>query len=135
MSEVHVTPKGGWQPKEGETITGVIVDIDVAEGAYGPYPVVDVQLDDGQIVSVHAFHDALRSKLKLRGAQVGEKVSITYRGRAGEGVGTDAYLYDVLVGAEPMRFDFDSLTYTKGSAAEPQGSVDDPEWRAGADAA
>ena len=110
-SEVTRTEKGGWNLEQGETITGKVVDIDPTEGAYGPYPVLDLELDDGS-VSVHAFHDHLRRKLSSRGAQVGEVVSITYRGRAGNGTGTDAYLYDVKVGTEPKRFDFDELRYT-----------------------
>ena len=65
VSEVHTTEKGGWQSPEGETITGRILDIDVTTGAYGPYPVLDVELEDGT-VSVHAFHDQLRRKLALR---------------------------------------------------------------------
>lgn len=114
-TELHLTEKGGWKPEQGDTITGTIVDIDVTEGAYGPYPVIDFELDDGT-VSVHAFHDQLRRKLSSRGAQVGELVSITYRGRAGNGTGTDAYLYDVRVGEEPKRFDFDQLRYTSEPA-------------------
>ena len=118
-SDIHVTEKGGWRPSEGETITGRVVDIDVTTGAYGPYPVVDVELEDGTVVSVHAFHDQLRRRLKSRGAQVGETVSITYRGRVGDGA-QDAHLYDVFVGGEPKRFDYDKLTYTGEPAKQPQ---------------
>ena len=75
-TEVHVTEKGGWQPVEGETLAGRIIDIDIGEGAYGPYPIVVIEMDTGQVANVHAFHDLLRSKLKSRGAQVGEKVAI-----------------------------------------------------------
>jgi hypothetical protein len=117
--EVHVTEKGGWQPVDGDAISGVIVDIDVTTGAYGPYPVLGIELEDGT-VSVHAFHDQLRRKLDSRGAQVGETVTITYRGRAGAGAGTDAYLYDVHVGAVPKRFDYDQLAYTSEPAKQPE---------------
>jgi len=120
ISDIHTTEKGGWQPIEGETISGGVVDIDVTTGAYGPYPVVDIELDDGMVVAVHAFHDQLRRKLSSRGAQVGETVSITYRGRAGDGTGTDPYLYDVRVGGEPKRFDYDKLTYTAEPAKQPK---------------
>lgn len=121
ISEIHTTEKGGWQPVEGETVTGRILDIDVTTGTFGRYPVVDIELDDG-VVSCHAFHDHLRRKLSSRGAQVGELVSVTYRGRAGDGAATDAYLYDVRVGplGEPKRFDYDALQYTGEPANQPK---------------
>src|SRR4051794_8412662 len=108
LADVRRAEKGGWKPEKGDTITGQVIDIDVTEGAYGPYPVLDFQLEDGT-VSVHAFHDQLRRKLSSRGAQVGETVTIVYQGRAGNGTGTDAYLYSVKVGDEPKEFDYDSL--------------------------
>jgi hypothetical protein len=120
IADVHCTDRGGWKPINGETIKGEIVDIDVTEGAYGPYPVLELELEDGK-VSVHAFHDLLKRKLKARGAQVGEVVTITYRGRTGAGVGTDAYLYDVTVGEQPKQFDFDQLRYTD-SSVKPQSA-------------
>jgi hypothetical protein len=133
LADVHTSEKGGWKPEQGDTITGTIVDIDVTEGAYGPYPVLDFQLEDGT-VSVHAFHDLLRRKLSSRGAQVGELVSITYRGRAGNGTEkTDAYLYDVHVGAEPKRFDFDELRYTSEPAKPKEPRRRDVEQVGGSD--
>jgi hypothetical protein len=124
MKDISTTDKGGWKPQAGETIAGLIADIDVGEGGHGPYPIIEIDVGDG-VVPVHAFHDGLRKALKMRGAQVGEKVSITFRGRAGDGNGTDAYLYTVQVGDTPQQFDYDRLTYTAKAKLPGTPVVDD----------
>jgi hypothetical protein len=74
-----------WNPNPGDTITGFVVKLGVADGGWGPYPVVTLrttQVPQGEVdVAVHAFHDMLQSELVDRQVQAGDQLTITYLGK------------------------------------------------------
>lgn len=70
----------GWNPSEGDTIIGTIVDIKASrENEYGIYPIVTLATENGN-VAVHAFHTLLKDALMEQRPVVGEKVAIAYLG-------------------------------------------------------
>ena len=83
-----------WRPDQGEhprTIVGQLIDVRPVEGAYGAYPLVELQQDDGVVWVFHAFRDVAKSELQSCAPQPGDRISITYGGRSEKGY----YLYRV----------------------------------------
>jgi hypothetical protein len=83
-----------WRPDLREhprTITGKLVDVRPVEGAYGTYPLVELEEDDGVTWFVHAFRDVLRSELANCAPQPGDRIEIRYGGKSEKGY----YLYRV----------------------------------------
>lgn len=95
MSETHTTVEPDafgtgttWRPDQGEhprTITGKLVDVRPVEGSYGPYPLVELEQDDGVVWLVHAFRDVIRNELANCAPQPGDKISIAYGGKSERG--------------------------------------------------
>jgi len=74
----------GWRPEEGETISGVIVDLTKAwsdQGAGSFYPLVTVKTPEGKYVNIHCFHHTLKTRLLDRKPKVGERLVVTYHGK------------------------------------------------------
>jgi hypothetical protein len=69
-----------WRPAPGDTIIGELADVGERDNGYGPYPILTLLTDDGAI-SVHCFHEVLRSELAKLSPQVGECIGIKYIGR------------------------------------------------------
>src|SRR5262245_18055378 len=80
----------GWKPGVGDSIKGVVTEINVREGNWGPYPILTLQRDDGERVVVHAFHFVLQDELRRIRPQVGHRIGIKYLGRP-EGKNYDVY--------------------------------------------
>ena len=77
-----------WRPDQGDhpvTIAGRVIRISVVEGAYGPYPLVEIEQDDGQIWAFHAFRDMAQQELANLQPEVGNQISIDYGGRSEKG--------------------------------------------------
>lgn len=87
----------GWRPEPGDTISGKVTDLDMAADiGWGPYPIVTIAREDGTEVSVHAFHQTLRSKLEQIRPQIGDPLNVTYIGKqSGKGDSPDYHLYRV----------------------------------------
>ena len=107
----------GWRPEPGDTVAGEVVDADRIEGTYEPYIVLSIATIGGEVTEVHCFHQTLARQLKKHSVQVGDRISITYVGRAGDDP-KDAYIYRV-VGGRPPVIDWDSADVGTGG-----GSVD-----------
>jgi hypothetical protein len=45
-----------------------------------PYPLLEVETDDGEVVAVHAFHTVLKNELAKKRPDVGDRVGIKYLG-------------------------------------------------------
>jgi hypothetical protein len=72
-----------WRPDKGEhprTLEGEVLDIRVIEGSYDPYPLVELKDDDGCVWYFHAFRDVAQSELATCGPQVGDRISVAYKG-------------------------------------------------------
>ncbi len=72
----------GWRPNAGDQLVGRVTRVDKGMNEYGAYPIVTVQLDDGgDQVAVHAFHQALRTRLTELRPAPGERIGIKYFGQ------------------------------------------------------
>lgn len=73
----------GWRPVPGAKIIGELVgrfEIDEESAEYGAYPVLEIRTDSGAIIAVHGFHTALKSQIRKRNPQLGDRVGIVYNG-------------------------------------------------------
>lgn len=67
--------------EEGTMIVGKVLGFDRAYSKYGPHPVVVVQNEeDGEAVSVHCLHTALKEQMREQSPAVGDRVGIKYTG-------------------------------------------------------
>lgn len=77
-----------WRPDQGEhpvTISGRLTRVGSVKGAYGAYPLVEIEQDDGKLWAFHAFRDMAREELTNLGPQVGDRIEIRYGGRSDKG--------------------------------------------------
>jgi hypothetical protein len=78
-----------WRPDQGEhptTLDDVTLRrVGVVEGAYGAYPVLEVEQDDGIVWAFHCFRDMAREELLNLRPQVGDRISIHYGGQSEKG--------------------------------------------------
>lgn len=79
----HSTTSTAWKPVPGDTITGRIEDISEHDAGYGRYPILELATDSG-IVAVHAFHDVLKNELARLAPDIGDTVTLTYKGKHSE---------------------------------------------------
>ena len=73
-----------WKPKPGDVLVGKVVSITEGEAGYGPYPLLEVEADDGAVRSVHAFHTVLKNELARLRPRPGERLGILYKGKIGD---------------------------------------------------
>lgn len=74
----------------GDSITGVVTDLDVAWSDFraqhskdpdaGNYPLITVQTEDGQTRKIHAFRTVLFNEVMKRQPKPGEKIVVTFTG-------------------------------------------------------
>lgn len=70
-----------WRPEPGTTMAGTVEGFRIGrDTGYGEYPIVVYKLDNGEVVSVHAFHTLLRDQLKELGTKKGKRQIIHYGG-------------------------------------------------------
>lgn len=75
------TPKPGWRPNPGDSITGEVVDVQVGGGEFGDYPIVAVVTEDGEKVLIHAFHSVLKNQLRKVKPMPGDTLTVTFIGK------------------------------------------------------
>lgn len=80
--ELESIPEG-WRPKDGDVIIGTVQEVTKGWSDYTDtyYPIVVIKPDDGDAVSVHAFHAVLRNRLTELRPVVGETLGIKYVGK------------------------------------------------------
>ena len=71
-----------WIPKPGEKLLGVVDGFAIWDSGFGPYPIVIVLADDGEVCAVHAAALGLRAELDRERPRVGERVAFRYSGRS-----------------------------------------------------
>jgi len=111
-SAIRTAP--GWLPEPGTVIKATCIGRYMREdGQYDPYPVIVYRLDNGSVVSVHAFHQVLRDRLKELGTKVGSEQYLSYLGKKESGQRNDTegkpvkyHMYDAEnVGDEALKED------------------------------
>lgn len=111
----------GWRPEPGEKLTGVIVDISEGSSDYGTYPLLEVQADDGRVVSVHAFHTVLKNELASKKPNVGDRIGIKYVGIPA-GKRYETYRVVLERGAQPgPTTDWDAIGAASGAELDQAG--------------
>lgn len=87
-----------WIPKEaGDTVQGQVVTVDTRPSDYGEdYPYLEIEKENGTIVSVHAFHTVLKRELGRLGPKEGDYIGIRYAGKE-KGRTADYEKYRVLL--------------------------------------
>ena len=81
-----------WSPKEaGDSIAGVVVAVEDAEGDWGPFKVTVVEKADGNKVAVSWVGTVLKGKFTEQNVAVGKVVSLEYRGERANQKGTGTY--------------------------------------------
>lgn len=96
QQQLAVQSAPGWNPKQGETLIGVVVAISASNpGEFGTYPILTLSTDKG-MVNVHAFHDVLLNRLLEKAPAPGERVAIQYNGEK-EGKDRNYHHYSVVV--------------------------------------
>ena len=87
-----------WQPAEGSTIEGVVLDVDSRESEYsGSYPVLSVEDDDGTEWTIHAFHTVLAGELARKNPEPGDRIAIRFIGQQTKADGKPFFNYRVAI--------------------------------------
>jgi hypothetical protein len=58
---------------------GKVIDIDTTDAGFGPYPVVTVRAEHGDI-AIHGFHTVLKGELAKQRPEVGDEIGVKYFG-------------------------------------------------------
>ena len=91
-----------WKPKPRDVLVGRVVDLDEIEGAqYGAYPVVIVELVEGQRFAWHAQPAVARYELSKAAPEIGDRIAVRYDGKA---EGRDYHMFRVV--SEPRRINW-----------------------------
>jgi hypothetical protein len=69
-----------WRPVPGEKVIGAVTALDAREGAYGTYPIVTLETDDGEI-ALHCFHEVLQNELAKIAPKIGDRIGVKYVGK------------------------------------------------------
>jgi hypothetical protein len=83
-----------WRPDQGEhptTIDGRLTRVSAVEGAYGRYPLLELEPDDGPAWAIHVLHGVLKDELQDLAPQIGDRIQISYRGKTDSGRGYFSY--------------------------------------------
>jgi hypothetical protein len=73
----------GWRPTEGDVIIGKVEEVTKGWSDYTSsyYPILVIRPDEGDPISVHAFHAVLKNRLVELRPDVGERIGIKYVGK------------------------------------------------------
>jgi hypothetical protein len=116
--EVDFPESVTWRPDDPKAdgnhdnpVEGVLTLVDMsAEGQWGRYPILHLDLDDGTSLAVHAFRTVLRNKLTELAPKYGERLKIAWGGEKPTKAGTKYHDYRVMVvGREGGSFNWDAL--------------------------
>lgn len=106
-----------WRPDPGDHVAGTVIGLDEGSNFKGePYPIVTLDIGDGQAVKVHALHQVLQQELAKRAPRVGDPLEVTYHGQPD---GKDYHRYTVAGGSRPAGIDW-------GRYGDPLTADDDP---------
>lgn len=72
-----------WNPNVGDEVVGKVLSITPADSAYGRYPLLMLDVPNGPICLVHAFHAILRNEIDKLGVVENDTIAIRYLGRDG----------------------------------------------------
>lgn len=71
-----------WRPDPDTMMAGELQGFRIGpDNGYGTYPIMIYKLDNGQVISVHAFHTLLRESLKEMHPKKGDRHLIHYAGK------------------------------------------------------
>jgi hypothetical protein len=106
----------GWNPEDMPQFVGTLADIipDCDCGGYGTHPILQVDLPNGDGVSVHAFHTTLRSqiepKIKSGRLGIGDLIAISHLGTKPSSVKghNDMNMYRVVTKPQPPKVRYTS---------------------------
>jgi hypothetical protein len=79
-----------WRPEPGDRVIGTVIDVDSRTSEFGTYPIVVIETDDGNEISIHGFHTVLKNEFARRPPQPGERIGVKYLGKNAKG-GYEAY--------------------------------------------
>ena len=83
-NDTETTSPQGWRPEADEVLTGTVVSLDKGwsdyKGAF--YPIVTLKQEDGTVTNVHCFHAVLERRMIALSPAIGDKLRITYHGKA-----------------------------------------------------
>lgn len=80
----------GWRPEPGDTIQGIVDDLDERDGGYGTYPIVTVRRITGpdgaetlstDRVAIHCMGTVLAGWVKEKGIKRGDRIALRYNGK------------------------------------------------------
>ena len=74
-----------WTPRPGERLIGQVVGFATWDAGWGRYPIVVVDVDDGQRVAVHAQRRVLAAELARLQPVAGDRIAIRYDGQVDRG--------------------------------------------------
>jgi len=95
-----------WIPAPGDSIVGVLVELNEAESDYGAYPLLTIETPDGEFVMVHAFHTTLKNQINRKADRgqlaEGDDIAISFQGEGVAKAGINApRLYQVAIVHRP----------------------------------
>jgi len=69
-----------WKPSPGDIVEGRLLDVELYEGKFGSYPLMNIETETGDVVGVHCFHTVLRSEMGRKRPAPGDQVAIKFVG-------------------------------------------------------
>lgn len=69
-----------WNPEEGDTVMGVIIDAETETSQYGAFTTYTLEQQDGSTIKLKAHRTVLRKEITEAGARGGDIVMVRYNG-------------------------------------------------------
>lgn len=89
--DMQNTDAEGWRPESGDMLIGTVEDIDIGWSDFrGEYPILTIRagegtqsanVNPGEVVKVHCFHDVLFSRVQTLRPVPGETVGVQFHGK------------------------------------------------------
>lgn len=117
-----------WKPDPGDEIVGKLLEVERSrENEYGTYPILHLDTGAGGEVSVHAFHQVLRSGIARKRPKIGDELTIKYLGTAkGSGAGARSYHNYRVSGGQASEWNWDAELPPEDRPQNGAGDVDVP---------
>lgn len=95
---LNAEPAPGWKPEKGDMVIGEIISISTAPGTnWGPYPLIEIETDDGTAIAIHAFHTVIRTEIQRLQPAEGDRIGVKFLGTQKTKDGTEYEGYNVVL--------------------------------------
>jgi hypothetical protein len=86
-----------WKPEVGDRLVGTVASVDERTNEWGTYPLIVIETDNGNEITVHGSRTVLRNEFARLRPMVGERIGIKYLGKIDRAGGASYEGYKVVL--------------------------------------